>query len=156
MTGPSKGILFLCVANSARSQMAEGLGRLIFGDRMPVQSAGSQPSRVNPYAIEVMREIGVDITRHTSKSVETIDPAAVDTVITLCAEEVCPVFLGQARRLHWPIPDPASEDPRLPREEMLTRFRTARCGSSGTCGTWLTSGPLPLPAPLKQFLETLT
>ena len=126
MTGPSKGILFLCVANSARSQMAEGLGRLIFGDRMPVQSAGSQPSRVNPYAIEVMREIGVDITRHTSKSVETIDPAAVDTVITLCAEEVCPVFLGQARRLHWPIPDPASEDPRLPREEMLTRFRTAR------------------------------
>lgn len=122
----TKSILFLCVANSARSQMAEGLGRLIFGDRVPVESAGSEPSKVNPYAIEVMRELGVDLTAHHSKSVQTIDPATVGTVITLCAEEVCPVFLGQARRLHWPIPDPASKDPSLGREEMLSRFRTAR------------------------------
>lgn len=121
-----KSILFLCVANSARSQMAEGLGRMIFGDRVPVQSAGSEPSMVNPYAVEVMRELGVDLSTHRSKSVQTIDPATVGTVITLCAEEVCPVFLGQARRLHWPIPDPASKDPSLGREEMLTRFRTAR------------------------------
>lgn len=119
-------ILFLCVANSARSQMAEGLGRMIFGDRVRVQSAGSEPSKVNPYAVEVMRELGVDLTTHESKSVRTIDPATVGTVITLCAEEVCPVFLGKARRLHWPIPDPASKDPSIPREEMLTRFRTAR------------------------------
>jgi arsenate reductase len=126
MTAETKGILFLCVANSARSQLAEGLGRLILGNRIPVQSAGSEPSRVNPYAIEVMREIGVDITAHSSKSVETIDPATVGTVITLCAEEVCPVFLGKARRLHWPIPDPASKDPNIPRDEMLSRFRTAR------------------------------
>jgi len=119
-------VLFLCVANSARSQMAEGLGRMIFGDRATVQSAGSQPSRVNPFAIEVMREIGADLTSHTSKSVETVDPASVDTVITLCAEEVCPVFLGNARRYHWPIPDPASPDPTIPREEMLRRFREAR------------------------------
>ena len=62
---------------------------------------------------------------HRSKSVQTIDPATVDTVITLCAEEVCPVFLGAAERLHWPIPDPASPTP-LPRDEMLARFRTAR------------------------------
>ena len=126
MTQPATSILFLCVANSARSQMAEGLGRMILGDRARVQSAGSRPSRVNPYAIEVMKELGVDLAAHHSKSVDSIDPASVDTVITLCAEEVCPAFLGEARRLHWPIPDPASEDPSLSREEMLVRFRSAR------------------------------
>lgn len=126
MSNDNKSILFLCVANSARSQMAEGLGRMIFGDRVPVLSAGSEPSKVNPYAIEVMRELGVDLTAHQSKSVQTIDPDIVGTVITLCAEEVCPVFLGKARRLHWPIPDPATKDASVPREEMLARFRTAR------------------------------
>jgi len=121
-----KNILFLCVANSARSQMAEGLARKLFGARVAVQSAGSEPSQVNPYASEVMREIGVDLSTHHSKSVQTIDPTTVGTVITLCAEEVCPVFLGKARRLHWPIADPASKDPSLSRDELLTRFRTAR------------------------------
>jgi arsenate reductase (thioredoxin) len=116
----------MCVANSARSQMAEGFGRMIFGNRLPVQSAGSEPSTVNPYAIEVMRELGVDLTTHYSKSVQGIDPATVGTVITLCAQEVCPVFLGKVTRHHWPIVDPASQDPRLSREEMLSRFRTAR------------------------------
>ena len=106
--------------------MAEGLGRMIFGQRIPVQSAGSTPSSVNPYAIEVMRELGVDLSTHHSKSVDTIDPTAIGTVITLCAEEVCPVFLGKVRRLHWPIPDPASMDSNLSREDMLARFRTAR------------------------------
>jgi arsenate reductase len=132
MTNDTKSILFLCVANSARSQMAEGLGRMIFGDRIPVQSAGSEPSQVNPYAIEVMAEIGVDLTTHYSKSVQVIDRATVGTVITLCAEEVCPVFLGKARRLHWPIPDPATKDPSIPREEMLARFRAARDAIRGT------------------------
>jgi arsenate reductase len=121
-----KSLLFLCVANSARSQMAEGLARRMFGARVVVQSAGSVPTQVNPYAIEVMREVGVDLTSHHSKSVQAIDPATVGTVITLCAEEVCPVFLGTAHRLHWPIPDPASQDPGLSRDAMLTRFRTAR------------------------------
>lgn len=120
------GILFMCVANSARSQMAEGWARALLGERVHVQSAGTRPSRVNPYAAEVMAEVGVDLAGQSSKSVDTIDPATVDTVITLCAEEVCPVFLGKARRLHWPIPDPASEDPSLGREELLGRFRTAR------------------------------
>ncbi len=119
-------ILFLCVANSARSQMAEGLARKLFGARIAVQSAGSEPSKVNPYAIEVMREVGVDLTTHHSKSVETIDASTVGTVITLCAEEVCPVFLGKARRLHWPVQDPATSDPTIARDAMLTRFRTAR------------------------------
>ena len=122
----SRSLLFLCVANSARSQMAEGLARKLFGDRVRVQSAGSKPSRVNPYALDVMREVGVDLTTHRSKAVDTVDPTSIDTVITLCAEEVCPVFLGTVRRLHWPLQDPASDDPTLSREEMLTRFRTAR------------------------------
>ena len=126
MSNDPKSILFLCVANSARSQMAEGLGRMLLRDRVAVQSAGSEPATVNPYAVEVMGELGVDITSQHSKSVQTIDPATVGTVITLCAEEVCPVFLGKARRLHWPIADPASKDPSIPRAERLARFRAAR------------------------------
>lgn len=126
MTQHPHSLLFLCVANSARSQMAEGLARQLFGDRVTVQSAGSEPSRVNPVAIEVMREIGVDIGDQRSKAVATIDPATVDTVITLCAEEVCPVFLGRARRLHWPIPDPATDEPQVSHEDMVARFRAAR------------------------------
>lgn len=117
------GILFLCVANSARSQMAEGLARDLLDE--PIQSAGSTPTSLNPYAVEVMRELGIDISSQRSTSVETVEPESVHTVITLCAEEVCPVFLGKARRLHWPIPDPASPEP-LDREQFLARFRTAR------------------------------
>lgn len=119
-------ILFLCVANSARSQMAEGLARAECGGETEVLSAGSRPSRVNPYAIEAMAELGIDISAHRSKSVDEIDATAVDAVITLCAEEVCPVLPGRVRRFHWPIPDPASDDPSLPAEEMRQRFRVAR------------------------------
>jgi len=121
----TRSILFLCVANSARSQMAEGLARqLLPGVR--IQSAGSRPGRVNPFAIEVLAEQGIDATGHTSKSVQDIDPATVDLVITLCAEEVCPLFLGKAERLHWPIPDPASDDPALTADDLRTRFRAGR------------------------------
>jgi arsenate reductase len=122
----SQSILFLCVANSARSQMAEGLARSILGPNVRVQSAGSQPATVNPYAIEVMSEIGIDLSSHTSKSADTIDAASIDTVITLCAEEVCPVFLGKLHRLHWPIEDAATADPSFTRDQMLARFRKAR------------------------------
>lgn len=125
MSAGRPGLLFLCVANSARSQLAEGLARQRFGDAVVVHSAGSAPSRLNPLAVEVMAERGIDIGEQTSKSVETIDAAEIDVVITLCAEEVCPVFLGKVRRLHWPIPDPATQTP-LPREEALARFRKAR------------------------------
>ena len=119
-------VIFLCTGNSARSQMAEGLARRLLGDGFVVQSAGSMPSRVNPYAIAVMAELGIDLATHTSKSVQTIPPETVDVVVTLCAEEVCPVFLGQAKRHHWPIPDPASDDPTLTPDQMLARFRAAR------------------------------
>lgn len=127
MTATMAGqMLFLCVANSARSQLAEGLARRLFGSRIAVASAGSRPSRVNPYAIEVMAEVGVDLAGHRSKGVDDLAGTDVDRVITLCAEEVCPVFLGGARRLHWPIPDPATDDPSLSRADALARFRAAR------------------------------
>lgn len=122
----STSLLFLCVANSARSQMAEGLARTLFGGLVRVQSAGSQPTRVNPNAIAAMREVGIDITGQHSKSVDAIDPASVDAAITLCAEEVCPVWPGKLARMHWPLPDPASSDPGLAADAMLARFRAVR------------------------------
>ena len=121
-----KKILFLCVANSARSQMAEGLARDRLGTDVQILSAGSQPSKVNPYAIEVMSEVGIDISGQYSKSVDDVDAGSADLVITLCADEVCPVLPGRVQRLHWPIPDPASDDPNLTPEQMRSRFRTAR------------------------------
>lgn len=121
-----KTILFMCVANSARSQMAEGLARHMLGDDVRVLSAGSAPATVNPHAIEAMAELGIDMAGHRSKSVDEIDVGGVDLVITLCAEEVCPVLPGRVQRLHWPIPDPASKDSSIPADEMRQRFRTAR------------------------------
>jgi arsenate reductase (thioredoxin) len=104
---PPKHVLFLCVANSARSQMAEGIARALAPASVKISSAGSRPSQVNPFAIRALEEIGIDLRAHRSKSVDDVDPAGVDAVITLCAEEVCPVFLGSARRFHWGLPDPA-------------------------------------------------
>jgi len=119
-------ILFLCVANSARSQMAEGLARALFGDAVRVESAGSAPSRVNPYAVRAMSELGIDLGPHRSKSVNTVDPTGVDLVITLCAEEECPVFLGDAERRSWAMPDPDRKDEALEDAERLHHFRVAR------------------------------
>ena len=119
---PMQRILFLCVANSARSQMAEGLARQVLGEQTEVLSAGSNPAPVNGHAVDVMAEIGIDITGQHSKSVDTIDLPGLDLVVTLCAEEVCPVLPGQVRRLHWPIPDPAVGEPGEPE----ARFRAAR------------------------------
>lgn len=121
-----QSVLFLCVANSARSQMAEGLARDLFGPSVRVQSAGSAPSRVNPLAVAAMKELGIDLSTHASKSVDTVDPSSVDLVITLCAEEVCPAFLGDATRLHWPLEDPDRKNEKLSDEERLEHFRVAR------------------------------
>ena len=128
-----KKLLFLCVANSARSQMAEGLARRRFGRHAQVQSAGSRPSSVNPLAVCVMKEIGIDISGQTSKSVDTIAADSVDTVVTLCAEEVCPAFLGFARRLHWPLNDPAAA--RGGEAQRLRKFRVVRDEIAGRMGT---------------------
>ena len=119
-------VLFLCVANSARSQMAEGLARDLFGDAVRVQSAGSEPSRVNPYAFRAMTELNIDLGSHSSKSVQAIDPDSVDLVITLCAEEVCPVFLSSAQRMHWPLQDPDRKHEDLTDAERLGHFRVIR------------------------------
>lgn len=119
-------ILFLCVANSARSQMAEGLARYLLGPGAAIMSAGSAPTKPNPYAIEAMADRGIDITTHTSKSFASLDAAAFDYVITLCAEEICPWLPGKTRRLHWPIDDPASSEPALTPEVFRRRFAAAR------------------------------
>lgn len=121
-----QNILFLCVANSARSQMAEGLARDMFGASAIIQSAGSAPATVNPFAINVMAEIGIDLSSHRSKNVAQIAMGNVDLIITLCADEVCPIVPGRIKKLHWPLPDPASDDPDLSPQEMLDRFRIAR------------------------------
>jgi arsenate reductase len=105
--------------------MGEGLARQLFPD-FRIQSAGSRPSHVNPFAMEALAEQSIDASSHSSKAVADIDPATVEVVITLCAEEVCPAFLGQAERLHWPIPDPASDDPTLSADDLRARFRAAR------------------------------
>jgi arsenate reductase len=119
-----KHLLFLCVANSARSQMAEGIARSLAPAGVKVSSAGSRPSKVNPLAIQALDEIGLDLRGHHSKSVETIPPDGVDVVITLCAEEECPVFLGKARRIHWGLPDPGGAG--LSDEQKLQSFRDVR------------------------------
>jgi protein-tyrosine-phosphatase len=121
--GP-RHILFLCVANSARSQMAEGIARSLAPKGVKISSAGSKPSKVNPFAIRALDETGIDIRGHRSKSVDEIDPGDVDAVITLCAEEVCPVFLGKARRIHWGLPDPAGAG--ATDEEQLQASRNVR------------------------------
>ena len=118
------GLLFLCVANSARSQMAEGLARARFADTVRVQSAGSAPATVNPLAVRVMAELGIDIAGQWSKRVDAIDPATVDTVVTLCAEEVCPAVARPVTRLHWALPDPAAATGS--EGERLERFRAVR------------------------------
>jgi arsenate reductase (thioredoxin) len=117
-------LLFLCVANSARSQMAEGIARSLAPAGVMVSSAGSQPSRANPLAIRALDEIGIDIRSHRSKSVDGISPQGVEAVVTLCAEEVCPVFLGKAYRVHWGLPDPAGAG--RAEEEQLQAFRDVR------------------------------
>lgn len=121
-------ILFMCVANSARSQLAEGLARQIFPNA-DIRSAGSNPGKLNPYAVSVMKEIGIDISKQYSKSINDLPPKFIENlkyIITLCAEEVCPTIVAQgAQRIHWPFPDPATKEKR-PDEESLKRFRDAR------------------------------
>lgn len=119
-------ILILCTGNSARSQMAEGLLREMAGDGMEVASAGVAPTHVRPEAIEVMKEIGIDISKHSSKSIEQFLTQPFDFVITVCdnANQHCPMFAGASRRLHWSIEDPAlvsGSD-----ETRLEAFRLAR------------------------------
>lgn len=121
--GP-RSYLFLCVANSARSQMAEGIARSLAPAQVKVASAGSEPTSVRPEAIEVLGELGLDISGHRSKSVHDIEPEGVEAVVTLCAEQVCPVVLAKAHRVHWGLPDPAATAG--DRDARLVAFRQVR------------------------------
>ena len=123
---PKARVLILCTGNSARSQMAEGLLRFIGGDNVAVESAGVAPTSVRAEAIEVMRQIGIDISGHRSKSVDEFVDHEFDFVITVCdnANENCPIFPGKARRIHWSFTDPAAVDGTD--EERLAAFRDVR------------------------------
>lgn len=122
---PTVTVVFLCRANSARSQIAEGWLRALSGGRLTVRSAGTQPARLHPMAEQVMAEVGVDIGHHQSKHVDTLAQLAPDIVVTVCdiAREECAVWLQAGVRLHWSIADPVSV---ANAEERLRAFRAVR------------------------------
>ncbi|BCX03752.1 MAG: protein-tyrosine-phosphatase [Candidatus Roseilinea sp.] len=124
---PKRRVLILCTANSARSQMAEGIMRWLAGDRYAVFSAGSKATSVNPFAIRAMDEIGVDIRSQYSKTYEQFLGQPFDAVITVCddAAEACPFLPGNYRRMHWSFPDPAAVEGD---EARLQAFRDVRDG----------------------------
>ena len=121
-----KSVLILCTHNSARSQMAEGLLRHSAGDRFDVFSAGTEKTRVHPLAIEAMKDLGIDISAHESKTLEQFLGRPLDYVITVCdnANETCPVFTGETTRIHWSFDDPSAT--RGTDGERLDTFRRIR------------------------------
>ena len=121
-----KRVLFLCTGNSCRSQMAEGFLRHIAGDRFEVFSAGVKPTQVNPLAIKVMAEAGIDISEHRSKSAMEFIGQQFDYIITVCdnAKQTCPVFPGKHEKIHWDLEDPA--EAQGSEEERIVVFRKIR------------------------------
>jgi arsenate reductase len=121
-----KRILFLCTANSCRSQMAEGIANHFWGDRLEAFSAGTQASFVNPTAIAVLKEIDIDISKHRSKNLSEFDGQTFDDVITLCGEanETCPLYIGGTKKTHIGFDDPSQAKGSI--EEVLSEFRRVR------------------------------
>ena len=121
-----KRVLFLCTANSCRSQMAEGIINHFFRDKIAAFSAGTEASYVHPTAIEVMKEIGIDISKHQSKNLTAFDGQSFDYVITLCgsANETCPLYIGATKKKHISFDDPAKAEGT--KEEVLREFRRIR------------------------------
>jgi arsenate reductase len=118
-------LLFLCTGNSARSQMAEGFARHYGGDVLEVFSAGTQPTALHPLTVEVMREVGIDVSCHYAKGLSDV-PAEMDLVVTVCdqAAEACPLFAGTPETRHWSLPDPAAVEGSLEaRREVFRRVR---------------------------------
>jgi len=127
MTATKPTVLVLCTGNSCRSHLAEGILRAAAGDILDVQSAGSKPAgQVHPLAIQVMQEIGIDISLHRSKPLSGFLDRKIETVITVCgnADAACPIFPGQVNRHHWPFDDPAHATGTD--EEKLAVFRRVR------------------------------
>ncbi len=121
-----RGILFLCTGNSCRSQMAEGFAKKLALQNRPIYSAGIEAHGLNPKAVQVMKEIGIDISHQISKTVDSIPKDKIGTVITVCghANETCPVFPEGVKRLHWDIEDPAKA--KGSEEEVIKVFRRVR------------------------------
>jgi arsenate reductase len=132
-------VVFVCVENSARSQMAEGLLRALAGDRFEVRSGGLVPTRVHPFAIIVMKERGIDISGQRAKSVDELGSVGSSTIITLCddAAEACPMISGEAERLHWSFPDPAAAEG--DGHERLAAFRATRDAIERRISGWVAS-----------------
>lgn len=133
-------VLILCTGNSARSQMAEGLLRHLAGVSLEVMSAGVTPAGVNPLAIQVMAEKGIDISQQRSKHLDEFLGQPFDAVITVCdnAAAQCPSFPGRAQRIHWSIPDPSF----VTQDERLTAFRDARDLLETHLQDWLATFPV--------------
>jgi arsenate reductase (thioredoxin) len=119
-------VMFVCTGNSARSQMAEGFARSLGGGRVEAHSAGMEPSRLNPVAVAVMREKGIDLSSHRSKTFDWELARQMDVVVTVCghANESCPVLPPEVKRLHWPLEDPAAATGTD--AEILATFRRIR------------------------------
>ena len=131
-------VLILCTGNSCRSQMAEGLLRRKANDLFEVHSAGSSPAGfVHPKAVQVMAEIGIDVSRHISKHWDAFRNLEIGTVITVCgkADQACPVFPGQANRYHWGFEDPAKA--RGGEAEITAVFRRVRDAIGLVCDAWV-------------------
>jgi protein-tyrosine-phosphatase len=117
-------LLFLCVANSARSQIAEGIARSLAPADVKISSAGSVPTKIRPEVLQVLKEIGIDASGQHSKGMSAVDLDSVETVITLCADEVCPVFMRPVLQLKWGFPDPVAATGSD--EDRLNAFRSER------------------------------
>ena len=130
-------VLFLCTHNSARSQMAEGFLRALAGDRVEVESAGTEETRVNPLAIRAMAEVGIDLSGHRSKTLDRFLDERWDYVITVCdqANERYPVFANRAARIHWSFEDPSAAVGT--EEERVAVFRRVRDAIAARLGAWL-------------------
>jgi arsenate reductase len=135
VTGPR--VLFLCTHNSARSQMAEGFLRALGGDRFEAASAGTEKTAVNPLAIQAMAERGIDISGHTSKTIDGLLHEPWDYLVTVCddANERCPFVPGIGNRLHWSFPDPSRASGT--HEERLAVFRRVRDQIEARLSEWL-------------------
>jgi arsenate reductase (thioredoxin) len=138
-------VLFLCTGNSARSQMAEALLRAYAGDHFEVFSAGMEPRGINPLTIQVMEEMGLDLSGHTSKDLNSfIGKISFDTMITVCgrAEESCPIFPGMGIRMHWDIEDPSKFSGT--EAAKLAKFREVRNRLDHKIRLWLSQQGIPL------------
>ncbi len=124
ITAPPRRVLFLCTHNSSRSQIAEGFARALAPEGVEVWSAGTAPTQVHPLAIQVMQEVGFDLSGQRSKSLDQVPWREADTVVTVCGdgELQCPTVAGDVRRVHWPLPDPTQ----APQDQALEAFRAIR------------------------------